>query len=262
MSADPAKPTVPRRWPARLALTSGLIALMAVLLTLRLAQVTDVLYSFAVKDPERVAPAGSAIVSPADGTVLYVRHFEGGVLPQVVKREVEVPVIDHLRADVTPPERGVLIGIYMNTQGVHINRTPDSGQLISQHVWNGPHMDMTEAERRIILRQLLPGQVTLRKVLGLDPFDLEDTARFVTDSARETLVFQSDSRRLFVVRIADYYVGRILTWVAPGDTVDRGQRLGMITWGSQTDLLIEGDVTVEVSVGDRVYGGESIVATY
>ncbi len=69
---------------------------------------------------------------------------------------------------------------------------------------------------------------------------------------------------IYIVRIADYYVGKILTWVEEGDPVRRGQKLGMITWGSQTDVLFEMTpaTAIKVSVGDYVYGGETILATY
>ena len=39
-----------------------------------------------MKDPERTIPPGNTIVLPADGTVLYVRRIENGVIPEVVKR--------------------------------------------------------------------------------------------------------------------------------------------------------------------------------
>lgn len=231
---------------------------------LRFSVVTDYFYHALVKDPERTPPAGDVIVAPADGTVLYVRHITNGVIPYVVKQRVSVPVAEHLKTS-AGFEQGYLVGIYMNTQGVHINRIPDSGVVEERIVFNGPHMDMTRAETGIILGQLIPGWVTLRKFLGLDPFGIADDADYILKSARETLVVRNNrGRRMYVVRIADYYVGKILTWVQAGAAVSRGERFGMITWGSQTDLLFEEvpGMTVDVEVGDYVYGGESILAHY
>ena len=64
--------------------------------------------------------------------------------------------------------------------------------------------------------------------------------------------------------IADYYVGKILTWVDEGQKVARGQKLGMITWGSQTDVLFEETPGMKVLVrpGEYAYGGETVIATY
>jgi len=124
---------------------------------------------------------------------------------------------------------------------------------------------MTAAETRIILTGLLPGLVTLKKLLGLSPFGIEGEADFVLKSARETLVLEDErGKKLYVVRIADYYVGKILTWVQEGERVERGQRMGLISWGSQTDLYVEETpgLRMVVEVGDYVYGGESVLATY
>ncbi len=244
----------------------GLAALVVVILLLRLAIATDFMYHALVKDPERTAPEGRVIVAPADGTVLYVRRVESGVIPYVVKRGVPVPIVDHLKLEPARPfDRGYLIGIYMNTQGVHVNRMPDHGTLRQQVIFNGPHMDMSRAESRIILTQMIPGLVSLRKLLGLPPHDIADAADFVLKSARETLVIEDDrGAHLYVVRIADFYVGKILTWIGAGQRVERGQRIGMITWGSQTDLLIEETpgLRVVVDPGEYVYGGQTVVAEY
>ncbi len=242
----------------------GVLVVMGVLL--RFAAVTDYLYHASVKDPERTPPPGRVIVAPADGTVLYVRKITGGIIPEVIKRGVAVPVVDHLKGEpLRPISNGYLIGIYMNAQGVHINRAPDNGIVRTQIVFNGPHLNMTSAEKKIILTQLVPGLVTLRKALKYPPHAIEQETDYILKSARETLVLEGEQgMRLYVIRIADYYVGKILTWVPEGTRVTRGQRLGMITWGSQTDLLFEATpaTAVTVKVGDYVYAGETIVARY
>jgi len=256
-----------RLWRWRTALCAALLLLLLALGSLlRLASVTDYLYHAAVKDPERVSPAGPLIVAPADGTVLYVRRVRDGVVPEVVKRGVRVPVVDIVKTDSGEPFRdGYLIGIYMNTFGVHINRIPNHGVVERQIVFNGPHMDMSAAESKIILSSLVPGLVSLRKLFGLSPFGTQNDHDFVLQSARETLVVEDERGvRLYVVRIADYYVGKTLTWVRPGDSVARGQKMGLISWGSQTDLYIEETpgMRIEVDVGEYVYGGETVLATY
>lgn len=250
----------------RVALLVGLAALGVVLLLLRMTVITDYLYAATVKDPDRTPPPGNVIVAPADGTVLYVRRVTGGVVPEVVKRGVRVPLGDHLkyRPD-RPPADGWLIGIYMNSDGVHVNRVPIGGRVLRRVVYNGPHMDMSPTERTVILTQLVPGLVALRKLLGLAPYAIENRADYVLKSARETLLIEDlRGARVWVVRIADYWVGKILTWVAEGDTVETGQRLGMITWGSQTDVFVEDSpgLTVRAQVGKFVHGGETVLATY
>ncbi len=271
MSTPPQASSPPRgnplaRWLARGLFAVALLLLLGILLCLRMGVVTDHLYHATVKDPERTAPGGDVVVAPADGTVLYVRRVEGGVIPEVVKRGVSVPLTEHLKLeDGRSFPDGWLIGIYMNSDSVHVNRVPLAGQLAEQHIWNGPHLDMSAAEKKVILTQLVPGWVSARKALGLAPFDIEQEADFVLKSARETLVFD-DARgtRSYVVRIADFWVGKILTWIDVGGQVSTGQKMGMITWGSQTDVFFEDTDGTEIraSVGDFVYAGETVLATY
>ena len=255
-----------RRTTASLLLASGLLALAAILMLLRFAAVTDYLYHGLVKDPERVTPQGRVVVAPADGRVLYVRRVESGEIPEVVKRGVAVPLATHLRLERAPEfPAGWLVGIYMNTDGVHVNRSPVTGTLEERFVWNGPHLEMSEVERTVILSQLVPGWLSIRKLLGVPPYDIENEADFILKSARETLRIRDDrDTDVYVVRIADYTVGRILTWVAPGESLARGQRIGMITWGSQTDVFFadSGSTRPRAAVGDYVYGGETVLATH
>ena len=110
----------------------------------------------------------------------------------------------------------------------------------------------------------MPGLTSLKKLLGLPPYDIENEAEFILASARETLLIADErGTDVYLVRIADYTVGKILTWVATGDALARGQRIGMITWGSHTDVFFAdtGATRPRVSVGDYVYGGESVLAT-
>ena len=227
---------------------------------------TDHFYHGMVKDPPRKIPQGNVIVAPADGTILYIRHIRNGIIPQVVKKGVPVPVTEHIKGTLLREFKdGYLMSIYMNTQGVHINRIPNKGQLKKQIIFNGPHMDMTSAETHIVLSQLIPGLITIKKMFGMEPFNIEKQADYILKSARETLIIEDERKTLiYIIRIADYYVGKILTWIKEGDSLERGQKLGMITWGSQTDILFESTagLTLMVESGDYVYAGETIIAQY
>jgi phosphatidylserine decarboxylase len=62
------------------------------------------------------------------------------------------------------------------------------------------------------------------------------------------------------VQIAGYIARRILCYVRKGDRLRRGQRFGFIRFGSRVDVFIPADARSRVSVGDKVYGGETILA--
>ncbi len=67
--------------------------------------------------------------------------------------------------------------------------------------------------------------------------------------------------RMAVRQIAGLIARRIVSWVGAGDTVARGQRLGLIQFGSRCDLYLPLTVQIRVKPGDRVVGGETVVAT-
>jgi phosphatidylserine decarboxylase len=63
-----------------------------------------------------------------------------------------------------------------------------------------------------------------------------------------------------VRQIAGVIARRVVTWVQPGDSVGRGERMGLIQFGSRCDLYLPLTWRVIVKLGDKVRGGETIVA--
>ena len=63
-----------------------------------------------------------------------------------------------------------------------------------------------------------------------------------------------------VKQIAGILARRIVCRVQPGDTLEKGQRYGLIRFGSRTDLLLPATAEIAVQVGDVVRGGETILA--
>lgn len=199
--------------------------------------------------------------------MLYIKKIQNGFIPEVVKKDVAIPLAELIKSDPAKPmNEGYLIGIYMNVESVHITRMPIDGVYEKQIVFNGPHMSMSEQEKAVILTSMIPGLITVKKLLGLDPFSIEKHGDYILKSARETSVFK-DVRGTFVyvIRIADFWVGNILTWIEEGQQVKKGQKIGMITWGSQVDICFEhtpGLKLHNVKVGDYIYAGETILASY
>ncbi len=66
--------------------------------------------------------------------------------------------------------------------------------------------------------------------------------------------------RVAVKQIAGVLARRIVCRLRSGDTVQRGQRYGLIRFGSRTDLVVPDASLVRVKVGDRVRGGETVMA--
>ena len=61
-------------------------------------------------------------------------------------------------------------------------------------------------------------------------------------------------------QIAGILARRIVCWPKTGDNLARGQKFGLIKFSSRTDLTMPSSVDLQVKVGDRVKGGETVIA--
>jgi phosphatidylserine decarboxylase len=66
--------------------------------------------------------------------------------------------------------------------------------------------------------------------------------------------------RIAVRLIAGMIARRIVAWVQPGDEVARGDRIGLIQFGSRCELYLPSKFQVLVKPGDKVVGGETVIA--
>jgi phosphatidylserine decarboxylase len=205
-------------------------AALAYLLTLVLAAAA-VAFRF-YRDPERTPPvAGDVIVSPADGEVLYVRQARSGSLPVSTKHGRPYSLRELTKTDLANDD-AIVVGIGLSLLDVHVNRAPMAGEL------------------RLLRR--FPGRFgSLRR------------PEMVFENERATLVLERENLQVAVVLIASRLVRRIVTWVAEGERLAIGQRIGVIRFGSQVDLVLPArdDVQVTVRAGDRLRAGESAIAS-
>jgi phosphatidylserine decarboxylase len=127
--------------------------------------------------------------------------------------------------------------------------------------------------RRIsIFLSVLDVHVQNAPVAGRITFVKHQPGRFLsalkTESAKcnENVLIGIESleqpdERMAVRQIAGLIARRIVSWVGAGDLVARGQRLGLIQFGSRCDLYLPQTAQIQVKPGDRVVGGETVVAT-
>jgi phosphatidylserine decarboxylase len=199
------------------------------LLTL-LAAFGLVAYRF-FRDPERQIPlTPNVIVSPADGDVLYVRESRDGALPVSTKRGRSYTLRELTRTPLQMKE-AVVIGIGMSFLDVHVNRAPIAGLIATKQHFRGLFGSLRRPE-------------------------------MVFHNERMTTIVQSDDLQVAVVQIASRLVRQICSFVQERQQVSLGQRIGVIRFGSQVDLVLprRPDLEVMVKPGDRVTAGQSIVA--
>lgn len=185
------------------------------------------------RDPERSAPdSGGAIVSSADGKVIYIREVRDGTLPVSTKHGQNYPLHELTK---TPfyTERAYVVGISMNFLDVHVNRAPIAGEVVFQHHFPGRFGSLRHTE-------------------------------MVFENERATTIFQQDGLQIAVVQIASRLVRQIISFTSEGQYVTLGQRFGAIRFGSQVDMVLPALDAVELLVkpGDTVKAGVSLIASY
>jgi phosphatidylserine decarboxylase len=121
------------------------------------------------------------------------------------------------------------IGIFLSVFDVHVNRSPIAG-------------DVTHSEPK-------PGGFR----------DARDPQSSILNQSR-TWVISGPVGTILVKQITGAIARRICPWAVVGDTLGRGERFGMIRFGSRTEIFLPMDAEVLVKLGDRVRGGETPVA--
>jgi len=126
-------------------------------------------------------------------------------------------------------ESGKLISVFLSPLDVHINRSPITGTI--------SRVDY---------------------VVGRKSPATSDNSSLINE--RNSLTIDGDSFTVVCTQIAGILARRIVCWKKAGDNVQAGERFGLIKFSSRTDLLIPRNANVLVRIGDRVKGGETIIA--
>jgi len=126
------------------------------------------------------------------------------------------------------PDRKV-VSVFLSPLDVHINRSPIAGQITQIQYTKGKKMPATSDESSLL-------------------------------NERNSLVIEGNDMTVTCTQIAGIVARRIVCWPREGDNLERGQRFGLIKFGSRTDLVMPANVDIAVRVGDRVKGGETVIA--
>ncbi|MFW2589028.1 phosphatidylserine decarboxylase [Sagittula sp. SSi028] len=145
-------------------------------------------------------------------------------------------IVSLLEPAVPPAELGlgdqpmVRVSVFMSVFNCHVNRLPTAGVV-----------------DKVAYR---PGKF-LNASLDKASEDNERNGLAVT---------LPDGRRYGVVQIAGLVARRILCWTAEGDTLERGERFGLIRFGSRLDIYLPEGVTPTVRIGQTMVAGETVIA--
>lgn len=78
----------------------------------------------------------------------------------------------------------------------------------------------------------------------------------------EIILVDNSDRTIIVRQIAGKVARRIVWWIKEGDAVVQGQKYGMIKFGSRVDILLPKTVKIELTLGQRVYGGKTVLGRW
>ncbi len=126
------------------------------------------------------------------------------------------------------PDRKV-VSVFLSPLDVHVNRSPIAGTIKQINYIHGKKGPATSDESSLV-------------------------------NERNSLVIEGEGVTLTCTQIAGIVARRIVCWPHEGDNLERGQRFGLIKFGSRTDLVMPPSVKVAVKIGDRVVGGETVIA--
>ena len=127
------------------------------------------------------------------------------------------------------PVPGMKIVIFLSVLDVHINRSPCAGEV---------------------------EKIRLEPGLCLNALNPESSDR----NTSNWIFLNADGRKITVRQITGLIARRIVCRVREGQKLRRGQRIGLIRFGSRTELYMNAKAQIKVHVGQAVRGGETVLA--
>jgi phosphatidylserine decarboxylase len=129
----------------------------------------------------------------------------------------------------TPTGERIRLSIFLSVFDVHVNRTPIGGTIREIRYQKGLHLNALHS-------------------------------KCAEKNEQNIVTVQGDEFDVTFTQIAGLLARRIVFNFKVGDFVQRGQRVGLIKFGSRVDVLLPGNANVRVALGQRVKGGASVLA--
>ena len=151
--------------------------------------------------------------------------------PDVVVAAADGVVVEIVELEETEVVRATMrrVAIFLSVFDVHTNRAPVDGRIIYREHHAGLCLDARNPD-----------------------CSMKNEAM--------TWAFENPRATLVVRQITGAIARRIVGWSRVGDTLQKGERFGMIRFGSRTEVYLPLSATVLVKIGDRVAGGSSPIA--
>jgi phosphatidylserine decarboxylase len=155
------------------------------------------------------------------------RQMPDGVRQVISPADGKVIRIEEVSKEDEPGKRLIKISIFMNVFSVHVNRVPYSGEVAAIRYRTGKFIS-----------------ANLDKASAFNERNL-------------LLIRTDDGREIMVAQIAGLIARRIVCWVKEGMQVKKGERFGMIRFGSRVEVYLPPDSRLCVKIGEKVRAGET-----
>lgn len=129
---------------------------------------------------------------------------------------------------ILPSRKDKKIRIFMGPFDVHVNRAPLSGKIAKQEYKKGKYKPAYSKE--------------------------------ADNNEQLKWIFRTKNGKIELTQIAGIIARRIVSYKKTGEIVGRGERIGMIKFGSRVDLRIPQKYKIVVKAGEQVYAGKTIIA--
>ena len=123
----------------------------------------------------------------------------------------------------------IKLSVFMSLFNVHVNRNPLTGRIVDSAYVRGKFIRA----------------------------DLDQAS--ASNEQNALLVENPEGVRLLVVQIAGLIARRIICWVKKGDRVEKGQRFGLICFGSRLDIYLPENTALQVRLGEKTLAGQTIL---
>lgn len=123
---------------------------------------------------------------------------------------------------------GIQVSIFMSPLNVHVNRAPIDG--------------------KVTFKKYIPGTFHVAYV---------DKASELNEQT--IIIFENGEKRILMKQIAGYIARRIVNVLEIGNEVKKGDKVGMIKFGSRVDLILPKNARINVKIDDIVTAGETII---
>lgn len=185
------------------------------------------------RDPDRFPPeTQNVVLSPADGRIIYIKKIEKGEIPLSDKKGKKFSLSDFTQSSLFEGRR-YLVGIQLTYLDVHVNRAPTNGRVVASKHINGPFLSLKRKE-----------------------------AAFQNE--RALIILENEKIRLGIILIASRLVRKIVTFIRQDQEVQIGDRISMIRFGSQVDIILPElpNLCVKATLGEKVKAGISVLARF